>query len=163
MTAYHLAQLNIALPRAPLDSPAMAGFVTRLEEINALADAAPGFVWRLVDAGGSDATGLRPYGPDLMVNMSVWESTEALYQYAYRTGHLDLLRHRRDWFSHDGLDAYAVLWWIPAGTIPTLDEARHRLDLLAEHGPTAEAFTFRDRFTPPGATPGTGEAATAYR
>jgi hypothetical protein len=149
MTGYHLAQLNIAVPRADLDSPTMAGFVARLEEINALADAAPGFVWRLVDDAGADATSLRPYGPDVMVNMSVWETVEALYDYAYRSGHLDLLRQRRAWFHHAGLAAYAVLWWLPAGTRPTLEEAHRRLNLLAERGPTAEAFTFRDRFPPP--------------
>jgi hypothetical protein len=148
--AHHVAQLNVARNRAPLDSPAMAGFVMRLDEINALADAAPGFVWRLVDAEGANATALRPYGPDLMVNMSVWESIEALYEFAYRTAHLDVLRHRRDWFDHDGLSEYAVLWWVPAGTIPTLEEARRRLDLLFRQAPSPEAFTFRERFPPPG-------------
>jgi Domain of unknown function (DUF3291) len=150
MTAYHLAQLNVALPRAPLDSPELADFVARLKEINALADAAPGFVWRLVDEGGSDATTLRPYGPDVMVNLSVWESVETLYDYAYRTAHLDVLRRRREWFTHDGLPAHAVLWWVPAGAVPTLEEARGRLDLLARRGPTAEAFTFQQRYPPPG-------------
>lgn len=149
MTDHHLAQLNVALPREPLDTPAMAGFMARLAEINALADAAPGFVWRLVDDDGSDATALRPYGPDLMVNMSVWESVETLYDYMYRTAHLDLLRRRREWFSHEGLGAHSVLWWVPAGTVPTLEEARDRLDLLAERGPTPEAFTFQQRFPPP--------------
>jgi Domain of unknown function (DUF3291) len=148
--AFHVAQLNVARNRAPLDSPEMAGFVKRLDEINALADAAPGFVWRLVDAEGANATALRPYGPDLMVNMSVWKSIEALYEFAYRTAHLDVLRHRRDWFDHDGLSEYTVLWWVPAGTIPTLEEARRRLDLLSRRAPSPEAFTFRERFPPPG-------------
>jgi hypothetical protein len=147
---HHLAQLNIARPRAPLDSPQLAGFMSRLAEINALADAAPGFVWRLVDAGGGDATSLRPYGPDVLVNMSVWESVEALYDFAYRTAHLDVLRRRREYFDHEGLDTYAVLWWVPSGTVPTLIQARRRLDLLAAEGPTPQAFTFRDRFPPPG-------------
>jgi hypothetical protein len=159
MTAHHLAQLNVALPREPLDTPAMAGFVARLEEVNALADTAPGFVWRLVDDGGSDATALRPYGPDLMVNMSVWESVETLYDYMYRTAHLDLLRRRREWFSHDGLGAHSVLWWVPAGRIPTLEQAHRRLDLLAERGPTAEAFTFQQCFPAPDSLPATGGGA----
>jgi len=150
MTAHHVAQLNVARNRAPLDSPEMAGFVTRLDEINAMADAAPGFVWRLVDAEGANATALRPYGPELMVNMSVWESVEALYDFTYRTAHLDVLRHRRDWFDHAGLSEYTVLWWVPAGTIPTLEEARRRLDLLSRQAPSPEAFTFRARFPPPG-------------
>ena len=146
----HLAQLNIARPRAPLDSPQLAGFVTRLDEINALADAAPGFVWRLVDDGGANATGLRPYGPDVMVNLSLWESIETLYDFAYRTAHLDVLRRRREYFDHEGLDAYAVLWWVPAGTVPTLADAGARLDTLSRKGPTPDAFTFRDRYPAPG-------------
>jgi Domain of unknown function (DUF3291) len=150
-SAYHVAQLNVARNRAPLDSPEMTGFMSRLDEINALADAAPGFVWRLVDADGANATTLRPYGPDLMVNMSVWASIEALYDFTYRTAHLDVLRHRRSWFDHDGLTEHAVLWWVPAGTIPTVDEARRRLDLLSRQAPSPEAFTFRDRFPPPDA------------
>jgi hypothetical protein len=150
---HHIAQLNIARPRAPLDSPQLAGFVSRLDEINALADAAPGFVWRLVDDEGGNATSLRPYGPDVMVNLSMWESVEALYEFAYRTAHLDVLRRRREYFDHDGLDAYAVLWWVPVGTVPTVAEAKRRLDLLAAEGPTGRAFTFRDRFPPPGLIP----------
>ena len=149
MTAHHLAQLNIARPRAPLDSAALAGFTSRLDEINALAEATPGFVWRLVEEGGANATALRPYGPDVMVNMSVWASLEALHAFTYRTAHLDVLRHRQKWFDHDGLPAYAVLWWIPAGSVPSLDEAHRRLDLLARHGPTPDAFTFRAAFPAP--------------
>jgi hypothetical protein len=151
--SYHLAQLNVARPVAPLDSPRLAGFVTRLEEINSLADAAPGFVWRLVEDGGTDATGLRPYGPDVMVNLSVWETIEALYDFAYRTAHLDVLRSRREYFHHEGLEAYAVLWWVRAGTVPSVVEAGARLDLLARLGPTADAFTFRDRYPCPGDVP----------
>jgi len=141
--------VGIGRTRFPLDSPDLAGFVNRLEEINALADAASGFIWRLVDADGADATSLRPYGPDVIVNLSLWESVEALYEYAYRSAHLDVLRRRREWFNHDGLPGSAVLWWVPAGAVPTLQEARDRLDLLSRHGPTARAFTFRDRFPPP--------------
>jgi hypothetical protein len=147
--AYHLAQLNIARPVAPLDSSQLAGFFSRLDEVNALADAAPGFVWRLVDEEGANATGLRPYGPDIMVNLSVWESVEAVYDFAYRTAHLDVLRRRREYFDHEGLAAYAVLWWVPAGTLPSLAEAKERLDLLAREGATPDAFTFRERFPPP--------------
>jgi len=150
MPTYHLAQLNIALPAAPLDDPVMAGFVAGLEPLNALADRSPGFVWRLVDEGGRDATGLRlPETPaDTMVNMSVWESLDALRGYVYRSGHLDLLRRRREWFRHpDG--PYQVLWWVPAGHLPTLAEAAERLALLAAEGPGPDAFTFREAFPPP--------------
>jgi hypothetical protein len=145
----HLAQLNIAHPVAPLDHPRMADFVADLPTINALAEASPGFVWRLRDEETDDATMLRPYGPDIMVNMSVWESVEALREYTYRTGHLESLRRRREFFDHKGIDAHLVLWWIPAGTLPTLDEARDRLDLLSRNGPGPDAFTLRQPYAPP--------------
>lgn len=119
------------------------------EPLNALADAAPGFVWRLRDEDGSDATSLRPYGPDTMVNMSVWESVEALREYTYRGPHLNPVRRRREWFDHAGMEAYLVLWWIPAGTIPTLEEAWDRLELLARKGPGPDAFTLRHPYPPP--------------
>ncbi|MDQ7907366.1 DUF3291 domain-containing protein [Phytohabitans sp. ZYX-F-186] len=147
MSDFHLAQLNVAYPRAPLDDPAMAGFVADLALINARADEAPGFVWRLVGEDSDDATALRPFGPDLMVNMSVWESVEALRDFAYRDGvHLESLRRRREWFSHEGLGSHLVLWWIPAGTLPTLDEARERLALLDRDGPGPAAFTLREPY-----------------
>jgi hypothetical protein len=147
MTNLHLAQLNIAIPRAPLDDPSMAGFTNDLSAINALADAAPGFVWRLVGDGDDDATGLRPFGPNVMVNLSVWESVEALRNFTYGdANHLESLRRRREWFSHEGLGSHLVLWWIPAGTIPTLDEAGRRLALLDQQGPGPAAFTLRTPF-----------------
>ena len=147
MTRYHLAQLNIATMREPLESPSMAEFVANLDRINALADSAPGFVWRLKDEQG-DATSVRPFGEDVLVNMSVWESVESLQDFAFRTAHTDIMRRRREWF--DRMEqAYAVLWWIAAGHIPSIAEAAQRLALLREHGPTADAFTFRQSFAPP--------------
>lgn len=141
MTSYHLAQLNVGYPVAPMTDPVMADFAGALDRLNALADASPGFVWRLQDDGGN-ATALRPYGPDLMLNMSVWESIEALREYVYRSGHLDLLRRRREFFRV--MDTpYAVLWWVPAGHLPTVDEAWDRLELLRSKGPGPDAFTFR--------------------
>jgi hypothetical protein len=147
--AFQLAQINIARPRFPLDHPGIADFMAGLTEINALADAAPGFVWRLVDDSGNDATSLRPYGQDVMVNMSVWVSLEALRDYLYRTAHLDYLRRRREWFTHDDVGEYLALWWVPAGHLPTVDEARERLDHLAAHGPGRYAFTLRQPFPAP--------------
>ena len=142
MSRYHLAQLNIARMRGPLDSPLMQGFVARLEEINALADRAPGFVWRLQTPEG-DATYLRPYGDDrIIVNMSVWESVEALKDYVYKTAHAELLRQRREWFEHF-TGAYLAMWWVPEGHIPGIDEAKKRLAHLEEHGPSQFAFTFK--------------------
>jgi hypothetical protein len=150
MAGYHLAQLNIAIPRAPMADPVMADFVAGLPVLNAIADASPGFVWRLVDEGGEDATALRPWGPDIMVNMSVWESVDALRAYAYRVPeHLESLRRRREFFTHDALGPHLVLWWVPAGVIPTLDAARTRLDLLERAGPGPEAFTLRVPYPPP--------------
>jgi hypothetical protein len=138
----HLAQLNVAQPRGAVDSPVMADFVAGLAAINALADRSPGFVWRLRDANADDATALRPYGPDVMVNMSVWESLEALRTFVYRTVHLEPMRRRREWFVPP-VEDHLVLWWIPAGTLPTLAEAGERLARLRRDGPSPEAFTFR--------------------
>ena len=147
MTAHHLAQLNVARLRAPLDSPELAGFVALLDEINALAERSTGYVWRLRDESG-DATAIRPFDPDVIINLTVWESVESLRAYTYRSDHLEPLRRRRDWFvPYDG--PHLVLWWIPAGTLPTIAEAGDRLALLAERGPGAEAFTLRHPFPAP--------------
>jgi hypothetical protein len=148
MAAHHLAQVNIATLRAPLDGPELAGFVAQLEPINALADRSPGFVWRLQTEDG-DATAIRPYEDDrVMVNLSVWASFEALRTFVYATRHLEVMRHRRQWFSRMA-DPYLALWWVPAGAIPTVAEAKERLELLARQGPTAGAFTFRVPFPEP--------------
>ncbi|MET7393966.1 DUF3291 domain-containing protein [Dactylosporangium sp. NPDC005572] len=144
----HLAQLNVGRMIAAKDDPRVAGFYGDLDRINAIADASPGFVWRLVDDSGADATSLRPFGPDVLVNLSVWESLDALREFAFRSPHLDVLRRRREWFEPFG-DVYAVLWWVPAGHIPTTVEAGERLDLLRRAGATAGAFTFRDPFPAP--------------
>lgn len=147
---YHLAQLNIARMVAPLDDPAMAGFVARLAEINALADRSPGFVWRLQTEEGN-ATDLRPYDDDrILVNMSVWESLEALKEFTYKTAHSQVLRGRQQWFEKfEG--PYLALWWVEAGHVPTLVEAKVRLDHLREHGPDPHAFNFKITFAPTGA------------
>jgi len=148
MAAHHLAQVNVATVRAPLDSPELAGFVAQLEPLNALADQSPGFVWRLQTEDG-DATAIRPFGDQrIMVNLSVWESLETLRAFVYASRHLDVMRRRREWF-HRMADPYLALWWVPAGTIPTVAEARDRLELLAGKGPTADAFTFRAPFPEP--------------
>ena len=145
MAAEHLAQVNIATLRFPLDGPELAGFVAELEPINALADASPGFVWRLQTEDG-DATAIRPYDDDrVMVNLSVWESFESLRAFVYSTRHLEVMRHRRAWFSRMA-DPYLALWWVPAGTVPTVAEAKRRLELLAGRGPGPGAFSFRVPF-----------------
>lgn len=144
---YRIAQVNIGRVKASLDDPLMAGFVARLAEINALADDSPGFVWRLQTPEGN-ATYLRPYDDDrILVNMSVWETVEALQHYVYRTAHAELLRQRQDWFEKF-VGTYAALWWVPMGHTPRLEEAKHRLAFLDSHGPTQFAFTFRTVVAP---------------
>jgi hypothetical protein len=150
MPGFELAQVNIALPLEPLDSPLLAEFVAQLEPVNAVADASPGFVWRLQTESG-DATDIRGFADDrLIVNMSVWESLEALRAFVYSSrGHLDVMRRRREWF--DRLRLHLVLWWVPAGHRPTVAEAEERMALLDALGPSPDAFTFRRHYPPPGA------------
>lgn len=147
MSSYQLAQLNIATLKAPLASPELKDFVDNLDRINALAEVSAGFVWRLV-GDGNDATSLRPFGDDIIVNMSVWRDVEALRDFAYRSGHVEIMRRRREWFTRMAA-AYMVLWWVPAGHEPTLAEAAERLELLRRRGPTPEAFTFGEAFPAP--------------
>ena len=147
MTAFHVAQLNIGRIRGPIDSPIMADFVALLDPINAVADASPGFVWRLQTDEGN-ATAVRPYDDEsIAVNMSVWESIDDLAAFVYRSGHVDVMRRRREWFER--MRIYMVLWWIPAGAIPAVEEAMERLEHLEAHGPTPYAFTFKARFPSP--------------
>jgi hypothetical protein len=138
--------------RAPLDHPIMAGFKAQLERINAIADASPGFVWRLATPEG-DATALRVFEDDqVLVNMSVWESLEALHEFVYRGPHVGPLRQRKDWFlPWEG--PVLALWWVPAGHLPSIEEAKVKLEELRLRGPTPSAFTFRMAFPPPGEAP----------
>jgi len=149
LPAHHIAQLNVGILRAHRDDPLVADFMAALDPINAIADASPGFVWRL-DTPEGNATAIRPYDDDrILVNMSVWESIETLHAYAYRSAHTDVLRRRREWFERfDGPSM--VIWWVPVGHIPSIDEAKERLALLGRDGPTPEAFNFRETFPPPG-------------
>lgn len=152
MSAYELAEVNIALAKEPLDTPLLADFMAALDPVNARADSAPGFIWRMQNSDG-DATGIRGFGgdPKMIINMSVWESLEALREFAYGDpDHLQVMRQRRKWFER--LDFYMVLWWVPAGHRPSVEEAEGRLDCLRQNGPTAAAFTFRASYEHPGAT-----------
>jgi hypothetical protein len=144
-----LAQVNVARLQAPLDSPQLAEFVAALEPINALADTSPGFMWRLQTEDG-DATAVQVFDDDsLIVNLTVWESIEALAEFAYGRPHLEVMRRRREWFEKMA-DAYLALWWVPVGHVPTAHEAEERLLHLRRHGPTPYAFTFRTTFAPEG-------------
>jgi hypothetical protein len=146
---HELAQVNIALAREPLDSSLLRDFVAALDPVNSRADRSPGFVWRLQTDGG-DATAIRGFGGDarMIINLTVWESLEVMRQFVYRDPeHLAVMRRRRDWFER--LDLHTVLWWVPAGHRPSVDEAEERLEHLRAHGPTPVAFTFRQHFASP--------------
>ncbi|MEW2503689.1 MULTISPECIES: DUF3291 domain-containing protein [unclassified Amycolatopsis] len=148
MTGHHLAQLNVGTMKFPLADSRMDGFTSMLDTLNEVADNAPGFIWRLVDDSGTDATAIRTsLGNDVLVNMSVWESRDALWDYVYRSGHLDVLRRRAEWFEPPKAP-FQVMWWIPAGHTPTVEEAVERLELLRAQGPTPNAFGFRDTYQP---------------
>lgn len=144
--AAHLAELNVATLLHPFDDERIAPFVELLNPVNAAADDAPGFVWRLVEEGAADATGMRPAGEDVIVNLSVWETQEALWDFTYRSGHLEVMRRRREWFERH-IEPHMVLWWVPAGHVPTVREALDRLADLRAHGPSPRAFTFASSCT----------------
>jgi hypothetical protein len=152
MSTHHLAQYNVARLVAPLDNPRIKDFVDNLERINTLGDRTPGFVWRHQTAEGN-STSVRVRGdPLILINFSVWKDAESLFEYTYRSGHAEMYRRRREWFEPPS-EAHLVLWWIPAGHEPTVEEAEERLDYLRAHGPTPHAFTFKQRFPAPGQKP----------
>jgi hypothetical protein len=146
-TRWHLAQINIGRIRAPMTDPLMSGFVAALEPVNALADSAPGFVWRLQTEAG-DATAIRPYDDEMiLINMSVWENVDVLKSFVYRTYHADVMRQRENWFER--MDTFVALWWIPADATPTVSEAKRRLDHLRQYGESSYAFSLKKIFPPP--------------
>jgi hypothetical protein len=150
---WHLAQLNVGRLLAPLETETLSGFVAQLAPINALAGTSPGFVWRLQTEAG-DATSIRPTDDDLfLINLSVWSSLEALRAFVYTSAHVQVLRQRRSWFEQLAT-SHMVLWWVPAGHIPTADEALERLERLRRDGPTPAAFTFRAPFEAEAVLPG---------
>lgn len=146
---HHLAQMNIARFRHPMDHPDMAGFVEMLDPVNHQADSAPGFVWRLTDEGSNDATSIEFYEDPLqLVNLSVWTDVGSLRNYVYRTEHAAMVKRRAEWA--DAMESsFIVLWWVPTGHRPDIAEGDAKLQHLREHGPTAEAFSFGQAFPPP--------------
>lgn len=148
MPAWHLAQINVgrlvALPADPL----VADFVNALDVINALADDSPGFIWRLKSDSGNALDIVVTDDPQVAVNMSVWEDADALFSYVYRSAHTQFMARRKSWFErYDG--AYQALWWVHAGTIPTVDEGLSRLWRLDRFGPSPHAFTFKAQYPAP--------------
>jgi Domain of unknown function (DUF3291) len=147
-THCHVAQINVAQMLYPIDHPGMAAFVRALDPINALADGAPGFVWRLQDESGN-ATALNPFDdPMIIVNMSVWTSIEALFAFVYQTGHTAIMRQRKAWFEKP-TEPHMALWWVAAGALPSVRDGKARLLHLRAHGSSAFAFSFKQRFAPP--------------
>jgi Domain of unknown function (DUF3291) len=140
MAGWRIAQINVARFRLAREHPVNADFEAALDEVNALAEASPGFVWRMIGEGGSG-------DPALTVNMTVWESIDALAAFAYRNStHRSVMRRRAEWFVE--LPAYLALWWIRAGAIPELSDGMARLDLIGRLGPTQAAFDFKTPFPP---------------
>ncbi|MEO0440819.1 MAG: DUF3291 domain-containing protein [Pseudomonadota bacterium] len=150
MSGYHLAQVNVAIFRRPKDDPVNKDFIDALDRVNAAADAAPGFVWRLQDESGNalDVPAGSSVDPNLVVNLSVWEDVESLRNFVYRQlDHVAVLKRREEWF--DSTVSRMALWWIPQGHRPDPAEAIARVRFLEKYGPKAKAFTFQDVFAPP--------------
>lgn len=150
MSSFQLAQINVGRLRAHIDDPLIRDFKDNLDRINAIADAAPGFVWRL-KGKGNNATDIQPDANDPLfaINMSVWESPQALGAFVYRSDHLPIMRRRAEWF--EKMELFMGLWWVPAGHRPSVEEGLARLDILRRRGPSQEAFTFREILPAPDA------------
>lgn len=159
-TPYHLAQVNIARTLAPLDHPSMRGFVEQLDPINQLAERSPGFVWRLQTEEG-DATSIQLFDDErIIVNLSLWQSYEALKDYVYSGEHLAVLKQKKSWMEKLQTPSLA-LWWLPAGVVPTAEDAKHRLALLEENGPSPSVFTFARPYPAPQAQQGAADVPNA--
>lgn len=151
VSAFHLAQLNLGLFQAPLDAAEMAEFAAALDPINAIAESSPGFVWRLTadDGGSSSFVDVPGADSDLWApNLSVWTDMDSLKHFMYKSGHASYLRRRREWFQDPGRPIN-VLWWLPAGEIPTLAEAVARLDHLIEHGSSEQGWSLTQPYPAP--------------
>ncbi len=143
---WQLAELNLAWLVAPIDSPQLKTFVDQLDTINGLAEQSPGFVWRWIDESGNPSNG--GFDDDLIVNISVWDDIDSLFDFTYKTAHSAVMRDRKQWFKSME-EAGMVLWWVPAGHRPSPEESHQRLRLLQSQGPTENAFTFKSRFNSP--------------
>jgi len=150
--SHHLAQINIAhMKGINLDDPSMGGFTSRLDEINQIAESHDGFIWRLKDDTGN-ATSFNPFDNDqLIINLSVWRDVNSLFKYVYQSLHKELIKGKKEWFYNLG-KPHLAMWWIESGHIPTLQEAKEKLALIDEHGPSIEAFNFKHLFDHSGNT-----------
>lgn len=147
VSKYHLAQLNIADAKADSLSEIMQGFYNRIEEIHELAEKSPGYIWRYQDEEGDDVAE-RVFGnPLMLINLTLWQDIESLRHFVYKTAHKELIQGRKAWFK-DMPDMHQVLWWVPEGHIPSVQESKDKLNLLREHGPTKNAFSFAKPFNP---------------
>ncbi len=155
---YQIAQMNVGTARYAMEDPRMAGFTSRLDAINELADSSPGFVWRLQSDSGNATDIQTGDDPLFIVNMSVWETIEALFAFVYKTAHTKVMAGRRQWFERPD-EAYQVLWWVPSGHQPTPEEGLARLDRVRREGPSAAAFTFKQTFPAPDAKGAPGDMA----
>lgn len=148
MASFHLAQINITKAKAEMESPIMQGFVERLDEINQLAENSPGFIWRL-QTEDDVATVIQAFDdPKLVVNMSVWKDLESLKNYVYKSAHIELIRDRSAWFNKM-LEAQLVLWWIPEGAVPSVEDGKKKLEYLEQNGSSQLAFTFAKSYPQP--------------
>ena len=152
MITHHLAELNIAEAIYPMDDPRIYGFTSRINTVNALADRASGFIWRLVDDNpdSDGALSLRPFdNPNMLVNMSVWQDIPSLFDFVYKTVHAKVMSGKPAWFSH--LKSHnTVMWWVKAGHIPNLEEAKAKLEYVNKNGSSPEAFTFKHCYSTDG-------------
>jgi len=146
--SYELAQLNIARKKFEDDDPRFSGFMDHLDRINALGDGSPGSVWRFTDGSGAAIEAQVLDDPNLLLNLTVWSDIESLWNFAYKSEHVEFLRRRTEWFDID-IEATTVMWWVAKGRRPTPVEAIERLEHLREHGSSPYAFSFRDAHEPP--------------
>ncbi|WP_020528615.1 DUF3291 domain-containing protein [Flexithrix dorotheae] len=143
----HLAQLNIAKLLYPIEHPKIADFRNNIDKINTLGEQSKGFVWRYVE-NPRIATGNEPFAdPWIVVNLTVWESIEDLKSFAFNSEHVEIFKERAKWFEKPS-SPHMVLWWIPEGKLPTLEEAEEKLELLEKNGDCPHAFTFKKTFEP---------------
>lgn len=143
-----LAQFNIAEALSSIDDPIMKDFVGNTDRINALAEKSPGFIWRLVGDDSDDSYSINAFDSEyILVNMSVWKNRLSLFEFVYNSAHLEIFKRKKEWFKKMP-KMHMVLWFIPEGHRPTIEEGKDRLAYFQEHGETPFAFSFKSKFEP---------------